>query len=194
MNRLFAFVFSFFAFGSVTNAQVSLEQLPMELQRKPWNAEWITVPNTPEKEYGVYQFRKVFSISTKPASFVVHISGDNRYKLFVNGELVSLGPARSDISHWHFETVDIARYLKGGKNTLAAVVWNFGESMPFAQQSYRTGFILQGNGNGQQVVNTNQSWKCIKDEAYSPIHTNLNVYFVVGPGDKVDFSKHAWAP
>jgi len=190
MNRLFVFVFFLFVF--VSEAQVPLEELPMELQRKPWPAQWITVPNTAEKEYGGYDFRKSIDLAAKPASFVVHMSGDNRYKLFVNGQLVSLGPALSDIAHWYFETVDIAAYLKAGKNTLAAVVWNFGESMPFAQQSYRTSFILQGNGNQEQVVNTNKSWKCIKNEAYSPINTNLNVYFVVGPGDKVDFSKYAW--
>jgi alpha-L-rhamnosidase len=193
MNRLFGFVFSLFVLmGGSSYAQVSVSQLPEELQKKPWPAKWITVPNTPPQVYGVYHFRKTIDLPAKPSSFLVHVSGDNRYKLFVNGQLVSQGPARSDVEHWHFETVDLAPYLKQGKNSLASVVWNFAESRPFADQSIRTGFLLQGNGKGEQVVNTNESWKCIQDQAYSPINTNLQVYFVVGPGDQVDFSKYAW--
>lgn len=174
------------------NAQIALSQLPPDLQRKPWPALWISVPGAPEKGYGVYHFRKTLELASKPDSFIVHVSGDNRYKLFVNGQLVSLGPARSDLAHWNFETVDLAPFLKAGKNSLAAVVWNYAESMPFAQQSLQTGFILQGNGPAEQVANTNRSWKCIRNDAYSPINTNLKVYFVVGPGDKVDFAKYTW--
>ena len=55
------------------------------------------------KEYGVYEFRKTFEITAKPASFIVHVSADNRYKLFVNEKLISLGPARGDLFHWNFQ-------------------------------------------------------------------------------------------
>jgi alpha-L-rhamnosidase len=66
------------------------------LLQNPWKAQWITAPgNTPAnawivsydasfKEYGVYKFRKSFSLAAKPSSFVVHVSADNRYKLYVN--------------------------------------------------------------------------------------------------------------
>jgi alpha-L-rhamnosidase len=76
------------------------------LLQNPWKAQWITAPgNTPAnawivsydasfKEYGVYKFRKSFSLAAKPSSFVVHVSADNRYKLYVNEQLVSLGPER----------------------------------------------------------------------------------------------------
>ena len=71
-----------------------------------------------------------------PSRFIVHVSADNRYKLYVNGKLVSLGPARGDIYNWSFETVDLAPYLRKGKNTLASVVWNYAERKPVAQISY----------------------------------------------------------
>src|SRR5689334_4501253 len=79
---------------------------------KPWDAYWICVPNQPAHDYGVYQFRKTFTLAAKPSSFIVHVSADNRYKLYVNGLFVSLGPARGDIFHWNFETVNIAPYLQ----------------------------------------------------------------------------------
>jgi len=41
----------------------------------------------------------------------VHLSADNRYKLYVNSVLVSCGPARGDLYYWNYETVDLAPYL-----------------------------------------------------------------------------------
>ena len=117
---------------------------PAILQRA-WQASWICVPGESTTGYGVYLFRKSVALSAKPASFVVHVSADNRYKLFVNEKLVSLGPARGDLTHWKFETVDLAPYLQAGKNTIAARVWNEGDLRMEAQISLRTGFILQGN-------------------------------------------------
>src|SRR5580704_16306756 len=98
-----------------------------ELLLHVWSAHWISVPNTPPYDYGVYHFRRTFDLSAAPTSFLIHITADNRYKLYVNGELVSLGPARGDLHHWRYESVDIASHLKAGKNALAAVVWNFGD-------------------------------------------------------------------
>ena len=60
--------------------------------------------------YNIQYFRKEFSLADKPEKFIIHVSADNRYKLYVNGEIVSVGPARSEIYHWQFETVDIAPF------------------------------------------------------------------------------------
>src|SRR5689334_1757269 len=138
--QLHNFILPFF----ISLSPIAFSQSP-ELLSKPWEAHWISVPNEPLHDYGVYQFRKSFTLTSKPASFIVHVSADNRYKLFVNGKFVSLGPARGDVFHWNFETVDIADYLQTGKNVLAAVVWNYGDMRPEAQISYQTGLIVQGN-------------------------------------------------
>src|SRR3954469_1973887 len=84
---------------------------------QPWKAVWITGPGEnfniwsaipPDEltQYEVLKFRKTFDLPSKPNSFVVHVSADNRYKLFVNGTQVSLGPARGDLMNWNYETVD----------------------------------------------------------------------------------------
>src|SRR5438067_1061128 len=135
---------------------------------KPWDAYWISVPNQPLHDYGVYQFRKTFTLDTKPSSFVVNVSADNRYKLYVNGQFVSLGPARGEIFHWNFETVDIASYLQTGKNAVTAVVWNYGDMKPEAEISYQTAFILEGSSEHEKIINTDKSWKCRRDSSYSP--------------------------
>ena len=76
-----------------------------DLLQKPWNAQWITGPGVPInrwtassdltlEEFGVFKFRKTIELKEKPSSFVVNVSADNRYKLYVNGVLVAQGPAR----------------------------------------------------------------------------------------------------
>ena len=113
-----------------------------------WDASWIDVPGTSPGAYGVYHFRRTFDLPAKPGRFVVFVSADNRYQLFVNGTRVSWGPARGDLTHWRYETVDLAPNLRAGKNVLAAVVWNDGPDRAVAQISNRTAFLLQAESSG----------------------------------------------
>src|SRR5215216_6561705 len=101
------------------NHRARADELPRinpELLTRQWSARWIAVPNASPFDYGVYHFRKTFELALKPTLFVVHVTGDNRYQLFVNGHRVVWGPARGELNHWRFETVDIAPHLRAGKN------------------------------------------------------------------------------
>ena len=162
--------------------------VPFDLQTELWNARWISVPGTGAQDYGVYYFRKDVDLAAVPADYVVHVTGDNRYKLYVNGTLVSMGPAKGDVAHWRYETVDLAPYLKVGKNALAALVYHEGPEKPDSQVSLAVGFLLQGEGNAFSLK-TDKSWKCLQDAAYSPIHPVVRGYYVAGPGEQVDLSK-----
>src|SRR5207248_8044388 len=130
---------------------------------KTWTASWVCMADAPQKDYGVYHFRKSFHLDTKPASFFVHLSADNRYRLFVNGKAVCSGPARGDLYNWYFETVDIAPYLRSGKNIIAALVWNMGEYAAVAQISNQTALVVQGDTKAEALINTDASWKVLKD-------------------------------
>lgn len=184
---LLCVIFTTQTFGQTVNPQ---------LLKNRWKAIWITVPDEPAKQYGVYLFRKNIDFASKPSSFVVNVSADNRYKLYVNDNLVSLGPARGDMYHWNFETIDISKFLVAGKNTLAALVWNEGDFRPEAQISNKTGFILQGNSEAEEVANTNNTWKCKKNYAYQPITGSIGypTYYVAGPGELVNMYNydHGW--
>jgi alpha-L-rhamnosidase len=161
------------------------------LLKNPWKAFWITVPDESDKNYGVYHFRKNIQLNAKPTSFVVNVSADNRYKLYVNQTLVSLGPARGDTYYWNYETVDLAPYLKAGNNSIAALVWNEGDYRPEAQITIRTAFIMQGNTAAEEVLNTNKTWKCIRDKAYQPLTgIGYHPYYVAGPGEFIDMNTY----
>lgn len=132
-----------------------------------WKAHWIMHPSVQPNDHAVILFRKSFELASKPAKFVVHLSADNHYRLFVNGHYILRGPARGDIAHWFYETVDIAPYLTAGKNTIAAEVVNWGPKRSFTYFSQITGFILQGDTNAESLVNTSGgTWKCIHNKAF----------------------------
>lgn len=179
-------------------AQIRLDgyrqsEIDSRLYNGRWPAYWISLPNEPVNVYGVYHFRKTIELSDFTEKFIVHVSADNRYKLYINGQLISLGPARGDIYNWNFETVDLAPYLKKGKNTIAAVVWNFAEHSPLAQISFKqTGFILQGNTDKEEIVNTNSSWKCTRNNAYSPWNKPVIGYYAAGSGEQLEAKDYLW--
>jgi alpha-L-rhamnosidase len=176
--------------------QASLaQQGSPNLREQSWPAHWITCAGAPEREFGVYRFRKTFELQDVPKHFVVHASGDNRYELFVNGVRVLEGPARGDLFHWRYETLDITSHLKRGSNILAAVVWNFAGQAPMAQMTSQTGFILQGDSDTEKQVNTNRTWKCASDPAIKMVpldRKEVASYSVVGPGERVDGNQYPW--
>ncbi len=166
-----------------------------KLLTESWPAAWCAPAGADSFGYGVYHFRKAFELAAKPASFLIHVTADNRYQLFVNGERVVWGPARGDLLHWRYESVDISRHLQAGRNVLAAVVWNDGEYRAVAQVSYRTGLLVQGDGDAEQVVNTPRGWTAIQDDAYRPLPVSMAMvrgYVAIPPGEELDATRYPW--
>lgn len=147
---------------------------------------WIAVPGAGDGSYGVYVFNREVVLSSLSQPMRVWVSGDNRYKLFVNDQIVSIGPARSDIKHWNCEEVDLAPHLHPGSNKIVALVWNEGKDRAAANMTYRTGFFMQGVDKAAAVFNTNSQWKCIEDKGYSPVPVKVPGYYAAGPGERVD--------
>jgi len=144
---------------------------------------------------GVFYFRKTFDLKSVPNKFVVHVSADARYRLYVNGQLVSWGPSVGDMQNWNYESVDLAPYLKSGKNLIASQVWNREDQNGARQISKRTAFILQGETENEQRVNTNGSWRVAKDEGYQAVEMNSHIVgggYIAGGTDHWDAQKHPW--
>lgn len=167
-----------------------------KLMSGSWPSYWISCPNSSPRDYGVYHFRKSFNLPNVPAKFIIHVSADNRYRLYVNGNPICTGPARGDLYNWNFETIDISANMKVGENVIASLVWNMGVYAPVAQISNQTAFVLQGDGESESIINTNNSWKVFKNISYTPCSLDngerLKSYMVIGPGDKVDGSSYPW--
>jgi len=189
MNKKLTLLLTLVIFLTNGLSSQSLISPDPSLLKGKWSSRWISCPKVSLYDYGVFHFRKTLELSSKPESYIINISADNRYRLFVNGNPVCWGPARGDISHWYYETVDIAEFLQSGKNSIAVLVWNFGEYTPGAQMTLKTGLIVQGNTEKERDVNTNRSWKVIQSEAYLP---SLENNHDVGCNDIVDASRYPW--
>jgi alpha-L-rhamnosidase len=152
-----------------------------------WDAQWIGYnggfPDFGDY-YAVYCFHKTVNVGSVPSTFYIHVSADNHYKLYINGTLVSVGPARADLFHWNYETINIAHYLKAGNNSIAAQVWEEGDFRPIWQISSREGFIIQGNTSTEEVMNTDNTWKCLEDKSISVAYG----YFLAVNGENVNMA------
>ena len=189
---LFCLLFAFL--GALPVCAQDGRPLDARLHASKWPASWIACPGTPERDAGVFYFRKDLTLAAVPDHFWVHVSADNRFLLHVNGAYAGEGPARGDLFHWRFETIDLAPLLHSGKNVLAAVVWNFGSSAPVAQMSSRTGFLLQGNSAAEDIANTNDSWQA-RDEPgrTTPGHEGAHGYYAAGPAERIDGRMLDWS-
>lgn len=166
-----------------------------------WKAHWIMHPEVQPQTHSVILFRKTFELDSKPDSFIIHLSADNHYRLFVNGNYIGRGPARGDLSHWFFETIDIAGFLKKGKNSIAAEVVNWGPKRSFTFFSQMTSFIMQGNTEDENIVNTyGGSWKCYHNTAvidknieWMTDRSTIDFGLYVGnPTDSIRAELHPW--
>jgi len=157
-----------------------------------WNALWVSSPESSDS-YDVLMFRRNLNLDAAPGKFVINVSADNRYKLYVNGNFVCDGPCKGDVMNWCFETVDIAPWLKAGDNVVSAVVWSFGKFRPVAIMSLnRTAFLVQGDSDAEQCLNTGNDWKVLRCAAYSPVANKPRGYYAVGCTDMVDASVYPW--
>lgn len=176
-------------------ATSALAQLPPEIRKGLWKAQWITAPSAPQRDSVVLHFRKVFEIPRVPEHFVVHVSADNHFVLCINQHEVGRGPSLSDLAHWKYETYDLAAFLRPGRNELAATVWNFGALSPLAQISDRTAFVLGGDTEAERIADTNSSWEVEEDKGVRPLPTPPDMrrfYYVAEPSESIDGASFDW--
>ena len=162
-----------------------------------WTSQWITHPTESTLDARKFLFRRSFNLSIKPEKFIIHISADNRYRLYINGEYRVSGPSTGDINHYRYETIDISNQLQAGKNVITVEVVNFGEYRKASTMTFQTAFILQGDKSNSIDLNTgkNSSWKVIRDFGFESIpfvSDSLRGYYAAGPGEKLISKKHPW--
>lgn len=87
------------------------------------NTYWFKPAEYQKNETELFYFRK--EIEGEKSSYVVHITADSRYKLFVNGTLVENGPAKGNHMVWYYDEIDLAPYLNRKRNVIAIEVLHY---------------------------------------------------------------------
>ncbi len=115
------------------------------------------------REPVLVRFRKEFEAGAAPAR--IHVSADERFELFLDGNRIARGPDRSDVEHWTYATYEIE--LAPGSHRLEALVWSIGPYAPVAQMSWRGGFILKAEGDYDRQLTTGKAaWEVARLEGY----------------------------
>ena len=161
---------------------------------------WVSYPSANQTAYGVYHFRKTFDLEKVPEKLVIHVSADNRYNLFVNGQRICYGPAKGDLQTYKYDVIDIAPFLKSGENLLAALVYNGGEDRPLALITVQTAFMLRAENEAFSLINTGSGWKTYRNPAYEVISYYEMLFrerwfygfYACGGGDEVFAEKYPW--
>lgn len=134
-----------------------------------WSARWILAEGDAGAENTWTMYRYSFELESVPAEAVANISADSRYWLYVNGRLavyeggLKRGP---DGESGYYDSVDIAPFLKIGKNVIACEVWYWGKNSSFSYiDSGSAGFLFEAVADGVNIF-SGSGWKAATDPAY----------------------------
>jgi len=183
------------AFAALPPGARAQGKAELDLLHSAWPSKWVTCQGAIARNPGVYHFRKRLALGEAPPHFIIHVSADNRFVLFVNAARVGEGPARGDLDHWRYETFDIGPLLRRGDNVLAATVWNCGALAPVAQMGDQTGFLVQGDSAAESAADTDPSWEAKeeKGQGFRPINgADVPNYYAASPGEFLDGALYDW--
>lgn len=159
------------------------------LAEKNWSARWIAdrafaelqpLPmlhraghpaaakqHRPELRHVHMLARKTFALEAAPRSALLDITGDDAYKLYVNGRFVGQGPSPSYHFHYYYNRFDIAAWLKPGRNVIAVHVYYQGlVNRAHNSGDYRQGLLAELHCDGSLTAVTDSSWRVRRSLAY----------------------------
>ena len=174
-----AFVSSIFSFGDsalipFTNDYEIPNTIPeysviSTKEKTDWSAKWIWDKENLTEENVWMCFAKDVTLKEIPEELVAHISADSKYWLYINGKTVVFegnvkrGP---DENSGYYDSIDIAPFLKEGKNRVCALVWFWDNETSYSYNgSGQGGFLFEAAGDGITVV-SDKSWKVKRNSAF----------------------------
>ena len=161
---------------------------------------WVWHPEKAPTETAVLRFRLRFTLdqATTP---ILHITADQRFQLRCDGQDVTFGPDRCDLTHWTVQSV--ALELCAGEHELEALVWYITEYSgsppridpksgqpvnvavpPMAQITWQAGFLVYAEGVDAGLLDTGAAPWVVDDltDAVGMIRPALpGVYQDIGP-------------
>jgi alpha-L-rhamnosidase len=129
-------------------------------------AAWVWAPGRGAQETALLEFSLQVQLDEEAGAVPVrlHLSADHRFQVWLDGQLVSCGPDRSDVEHWAATTLEW--WAGAGRHEVRVLAWFIAESTgvgrmdpkhaagdmsalspsnpPMAQMSWRAGFLCCG--------------------------------------------------
>lgn len=161
-------------------------------------AAWVWSENWHPEQPGCLRFNRQITCSDTQ-TIIVHLTADQRYQFFLDGELVGQGPDASDLAHWTVTSYQLE--LAPGPHELSALVWWIPEgdgdyfssiaSAPYAQITRRGGFLFAADGIWAGQLNTGVAdWRVFDLGDAVEMHAPVGLgYHVIGPSYRFEMSR-----
>lgn len=153
-----------------------------------WQAHWIWLDEAKNKD--VLLARKVFDLSQTPDLAALKITASSQYQLYINGQYIRRGPARSAPHHQSFDILRIQEVLQKGKNVIAVRVHHQQNKFSHHYKG-RAGLLVQLDlemeGQTERII-SDKTWKISPDLAWDSQAPIIGRFQMV-VNDKVDFRK-----
>ncbi len=121
------------------------------------DAAWVWHPHRGGREHAVLHFFNTFDCEAS-TSIRLHVSGDQRFEIELDGETMAVGPDCGEVEQWSFSSYDLT--LEPGTHCLSAWVWWIGSKVPYVHRSHRSGFICKAEGPWAEKLDTGRgTWK-----------------------------------
>lgn len=143
-----------------------IQEIPFD--RDAWPGAWMWSA-TAERSLEVVQFTIRFSTDEITTPLRMHISADNQYKLYLDGEYIGSGPQRGDVYSWYFDTYEISGLNAVNEHVLSAIVFCDRYTAPSAQMSVRPALLAVAEGINGELFNSPHQWRCRALENVAPV-------------------------
>lgn len=168
------------------------QKTPPYIADSAWPCSWINA-SPPPPTPAVLAYRCKFK--WPGGTLRLHLSADERYDLWLDGNRIARGPQRGDKWQWYFDTLEIK--LPPGKHVLVARTWHLGKSLaPWAQVSVRPGWLCAPDNPAHvPLVGTGAApWKWKHLDGYAFVNPREQLGITLGPGalERIDGSAHPW--
>jgi len=190
-NLLFSICFSTFAAEMKIRPGVTGIWLQPEGKESPsftWQSQWIWMDETIESD--VMLARRSFDLDQAPREARLRITASSKYQLYLNGEYICQGPARSAPHHQSYDILDVAGLLREGKNTIAIRVHHQPGKRSY-HHTGRAGLLAQLDISldaRELTLVTDATWKVAPDLSWDNEAPRIN-RFQLAVNDRVDMRR-----
>ncbi len=153
-----------------------------------WKSNWIW--HDSKIQNNLVLFRKNFNLTQLPEQATLRITATSLYQLYINGQYINRGPARSAPHHQSYDILEIAALLKPGANVIAVQV-HFQPDKKSYQHQARAGLLAQLDysvNNKNAGIYSNSSWKAMADPSWNNSAPKIN-RFQRAVNDRVDLQE-----
>lgn len=115
-----------------------------------------------------YLVKKKFNIELNDEKYIIRLTADDYFHLYINGKFAGQGPAQGYYSDYHWNEYDITDFLHSGENEICVHVYYHGLiCRSYVSGDRKTGLIASLKNGNNTVLVTDDSWQYAKINSYT---------------------------